>query len=119
AAPSRVWGRRRGGGAPGGAAARAAAPGRPGRAPPAELVAHDLVMFSPRPPPRWRLGRGGDGFAVTGPARLIVNNNLAARDAVAAGRGTRPPPPVPAAPAPRAGRAAAATPPLHAPPPAP
>src|SRR5262249_12662489 len=52
--------------------------GRPAPAAPAELVAHDLVMFSPRPPPRWRLRPGGDRVAGAGPARPHVHHNPAA-----------------------------------------
>jgi LysR family transcriptional regulator for bpeEF and oprC len=60
---------------------------RPGLAEPADLTGHDLVMFAPGPPALWRLVNGQQRAEVSGPARLLVNNNMAARDAAVAGLG--------------------------------
>lgn len=54
---------------------------------PAELSSHDLIMFVPAPPPRWRLVKGEERFDVVGPPLMAVNNNLAARDAASCGLG--------------------------------
>jgi LysR family transcriptional regulator for bpeEF and oprC len=55
---------------------------------PSDLTRHALVMFAPGlPPSGWRLVKDGERVEVAGPARLLVNNNMAARDAAAAGVG--------------------------------
>jgi DNA-binding transcriptional LysR family regulator len=66
--------------------------GRPAPTSPAELEAHDLVAFMPLSPltPRWdgwRLSRGEERVAMEAAPRFLVNNNIAARDAAAAGYG--------------------------------
>jgi hypothetical protein len=52
---------------------------------PVSLADHELVMFSPAPPPVWQLVNSQDSVEIAGPARLTVNNNIAARDAAAEG----------------------------------
>jgi LysR family transcriptional regulator for bpeEF and oprC len=61
--------------------------GRSRPAEPADLAAHDLIMFAPGPPVVWQLVNGQQSAEVGGPARLVVNNNMAARDAAVAGLG--------------------------------
>jgi LysR family transcriptional regulator for bpeEF and oprC len=60
---------------------------RPAPSDPVSLADHDLVMFSPAPPPVWQLVNSQDSVEIAGPARLAVNNNIAARDAAAEGFG--------------------------------
>jgi LysR family transcriptional regulator for bpeEF and oprC len=60
---------------------------RPAPSDPVNLADHDLVMFSPAPPPIWHLVNSQDNVDIAGPARLTVNNNIAARDAAAEGFG--------------------------------
>ena len=59
---------------------------------PTELGDHDLVAFAPASPltqswTGWQLYRGADRAEVAATPRFLVNNNLAARDAVASGHG--------------------------------
>ncbi len=55
---------------------------------PAALARHNTVVFAPPGrPPVLRLVRGHESCSVQVAPRLVVNNNLAARDAVAAGLG--------------------------------
>ena len=60
---------------------------RPEPAHPRELDRHALVVFAPSKPPRWRLVKGAEHFEMAPPARLVVDNNVMARDATAAGLG--------------------------------
>jgi DNA-binding transcriptional LysR family regulator len=65
---------------------------RPPLASPAELDAHDLVAFVSTSPIAqrwggWQLYRGDERIDVGAPPRVLVNNNIAARDAAAAGYG--------------------------------
>lgn len=59
---------------------------RPAPGAPAELDGHALI-HSPSGQGGWRLLRGAEAAEVTAAPRLSVNNNLAARDATAAGMG--------------------------------
>jgi LysR family transcriptional regulator for bpeEF and oprC len=54
---------------------------------PNNLIDNDLIVFSPAPPLVWELVNGQTSVEIAGPARLQVNNNIAARDAVADGLG--------------------------------
>jgi LysR family transcriptional regulator for bpeEF and oprC len=60
---------------------------RPEPAHPRELATHDLVMFTASRPPVWHLVKGAERFDITPPARLVLDNNVMARDATAAGLG--------------------------------
>jgi DNA-binding transcriptional LysR family regulator len=54
---------------------------------PSDLAQHHLVMFAVSRPPVWRLINGAGRFDVSGPARLVLNNNIMASEAAAAGLG--------------------------------
>jgi DNA-binding transcriptional LysR family regulator len=60
---------------------------RPAPTDPGDLTEHDLIMFATAPPPAWRLVNDQKHAAIAGPARLQVNNNIAARDVAAEGLG--------------------------------
>jgi DNA-binding transcriptional LysR family regulator len=78
--------------------------GHPEPAHPKELVNHALIVFAPSKPPMWRLVNGGERFDMAPPARFIVDNNIMARDAAAAGLGIAMLPRFQAAPFERDGR---------------
>jgi DNA-binding transcriptional LysR family regulator len=54
---------------------------------PSGLFEHDLVTFAVSPPPIWHLVNGADSFDVAAPPRIVLDNNIMAQDAAAAGLG--------------------------------
>jgi DNA-binding transcriptional LysR family regulator len=70
---------------------------------PGELAAHGLVMFAVSAPPTWQLFKDGERFDVSVPPRLVLDNNIAAKDATVAGLGIALLPRFEAAPRVRAG----------------
>jgi LysR family transcriptional regulator, regulator for bpeEF and oprC len=54
---------------------------------PRDLVSHEIIMFSLARPALWRLSNDGKGFEVNVPPRLVLDNNIVARDATVAGFG--------------------------------
>jgi DNA-binding transcriptional LysR family regulator len=52
-----------------------------------DLKKHELIMFTPGPPPAWRLVKGRDKVEISNPPRLQINNSIAARDAAVNGFG--------------------------------
>jgi LysR family transcriptional regulator, regulator for bpeEF and oprC len=54
---------------------------------PRDLPSHELIMFVAASPPTWHLMRGNEHIDIEGPARLVVNNHVGARDATVDGLG--------------------------------
>jgi LysR family transcriptional regulator, regulator for bpeEF and oprC len=54
---------------------------------PSELADHDLILFAVSRPAVWHLFKGTERFDVNLAARLVLDNNISARDAAAAGLG--------------------------------
>jgi LysR family transcriptional regulator, regulator for bpeEF and oprC len=60
---------------------------KPQPANPNDLASHDLIMFALSRPPTWRLFKDGQRFDANMPPRLVLDNNMVARDATVAGLG--------------------------------
>jgi LysR family transcriptional regulator for bpeEF and oprC len=54
---------------------------------PRDLASHDIILFSLTRPALWRLSNGEERFDVNVPPRLVLDNNIVARDATVAGFG--------------------------------
>jgi LysR family transcriptional regulator, regulator for bpeEF and oprC len=54
---------------------------------PRDLASHELIMFVAASPPAWHLIKANEHIDIEGPARLIVNNHVGARDATVDGLG--------------------------------
>jgi DNA-binding transcriptional LysR family regulator len=61
--------------------------GQPEPAHPKELAGHPLIAFAVSKSPTWRLVNGAERFDIVPPARLVLDNNIMACDAAAAGLG--------------------------------
>jgi LysR family transcriptional regulator for bpeEF and oprC len=54
---------------------------------PEELSSHALIVFAVSRPPAWRLVNDDERFDITPSARLVLDNNIMARDSTVAGLG--------------------------------
>jgi LysR family transcriptional regulator, regulator for bpeEF and oprC len=60
---------------------------RPQPAHPQDLASHEIIVFSLTRPALWRLSNGEERVEVNAPPRLVLDNNIVARDATIAGHG--------------------------------